>query len=302
MSSPRIDWLAWLQLLRVANVFTAASNVIAGYLLVQRGWEPLLPLLLLILTSVLLYEAGMVLNDVCDVELDAIERPERPIPSGRVTKRAARVVGIALLGGGVFMALTVSWLTLQWRTAQISLALAATIVGYNLGIKSIHWGPLAMGGCRMMSVLLGASVAETLSLAAWVLAGGIGIYTVGLSWLARKEISGINQKELKVGSLLVVFGLSTCCALPAALQGDSLPIAGWIAIWIMLVGLLGFLLGKLLSQPSPQRLRLTVGTLISLFIPIDAAACALAVGWPSGLAVLCLLIPTRILARWTPQT
>ena len=82
MASTRIDWLAWWQLMRAANVFTAASNVIAGFLLVQRDWQPVGPLLLLILASVCLYEAGMMLNDVFDAELDAVERPERPIPVG----------------------------------------------------------------------------------------------------------------------------------------------------------------------------------------------------------------------------
>ncbi len=245
-SVERIDWLAWWQLLRVANVFTAMSNVIAGFLLVHRDWQPILPLMLLVLTSILLYEAGMVLNDACDAELDAKERPERPIPSGRVSKQNALRVGIALLVGGVFTACVVSWLRNQWLTAQISITLAATIVGYNIGVKSAHFGPLAMGGCRFMNVLLGASVGANLVIsteapAAWVYAALIGVYTMGITILARRETES-------------------------------------------------------------SFLRANVTRLIQLFIVFDATVSALAAGWLSGLAVLSLLIPTRLLARKLPMT
>ena len=122
MARCQIDWPAWWQILRAANVFTAISNVIAGFLLVQGDWQPIGPLLLLMLASALLYEAGMVLNDVCDAELDAVERPERPIPSGRISRHAALRVGIGLLVGGVFIAVAVSAFSKQWQTVLFAVA------------------------------------------------------------------------------------------------------------------------------------------------------------------------------------
>src|SRR5215204_3535760 len=98
--------LAWWQLLRAANVFTAASNVIAGFLIVQRHWAPAETLALLIGASACMYLAGMVLNDVYDAELDAAERPERPIPAGHISRTTASSAGWALLTSGVLL----SWL------------------------------------------------------------------------------------------------------------------------------------------------------------------------------------------------
>ena len=77
----------------MGNVFTAASNVIAGFLIASGQWSPAVVLATLIAASACLYAAGMVLNDAFDAELDARERPERPIPSGRIARRAAFAAG-----------------------------------------------------------------------------------------------------------------------------------------------------------------------------------------------------------------
>jgi hypothetical protein len=302
----RIDWLAWWQLLRVANVFTAASNVIAGVLLVQHGWQPTGPLLLAVLASALLYEAGMVLNDVCDSELDAVERPERPIPSGRVSRKNALRVGVALLIGGIFTAHVVTWLTSQWQTIQIAFVLAATIVTYNAGVKSTRWGPLAMGGCRMMNVLLGASVGDNLSTLTghpetWLLAAGIGIYTVGITLIARREAKDSVHSELIAGSVFVLGGLLAIALLPFCLETIAIPLAAWITIYCLLFAVTGNVVYQLLIAHSPF-LGAAVGTFIQVFILIDAAVCALAAGWFAGAIVLCFFFPMRWIARWTPMT
>src|SRR5687768_4648371 len=101
--------LAWWQLLRAANVFTAASNVIAGFLIVQHAWQPADALAALIAASACLYLAGMVLNDVYDAELDARERPERPIPSGRIDRRTASSAAWALLTAGLLLSWLAAW-------------------------------------------------------------------------------------------------------------------------------------------------------------------------------------------------
>ena len=87
--APRDAPLAWRQLLRLGNVFSAASNVIAGWLIARGDWGPTGALALLALGSMLMYAAGMALNDAFDAQRDAELRPERPIPSGAVSRRAA---------------------------------------------------------------------------------------------------------------------------------------------------------------------------------------------------------------------
>src|SRR4051812_37355398 len=94
--------LAYLQLFRLPNVFTAIADVAMGFFLTQPVQsEPWLVFALLVAASSLLYTAGMVLNDVYDMGLDAIERPARPLPSGRIDWAHARRLGYRLLIAGV---------------------------------------------------------------------------------------------------------------------------------------------------------------------------------------------------------
>src|SRR5262245_27933466 len=91
---------AWLQLMRLPNVFTAAADVMMGFLVTHGSLQPTSHFALLAAASCLLYLSGMVLNDVFDADVDANERPDRPIPSGRITKLAAAACGLALLSSG----------------------------------------------------------------------------------------------------------------------------------------------------------------------------------------------------------
>ena len=84
---------AWLELLRLPNVFTAVADVMMGFLVTHATLRPASEFALLVAASCCLYLAGMVLNVVFDVEQDTTERPERPIPSGRITRSAASRLG-----------------------------------------------------------------------------------------------------------------------------------------------------------------------------------------------------------------
>src|SRR5687768_15332070 len=101
--SPRL--LAFAQLLRLPNVFTAFADVglgaaAAGYVSDQPG-----AFLLLLAASGCLYLSGMAWNDYFDRHEDAKARPFRPIPSGRVAPRTALALAAALmLAGGLFAA------------------------------------------------------------------------------------------------------------------------------------------------------------------------------------------------------
>src|SRR5262245_28262042 len=92
--------LPYLQLCRFAAVFTALADIFLGFLLTHPYLSPARDFGLLLVASAGLYLAGMVFNDVFDRELDAVERPSRPIPSGRVSLAAAIRLGAALLAIG----------------------------------------------------------------------------------------------------------------------------------------------------------------------------------------------------------
>lgn len=199
--SPGGAALAWRQLLRLGNVFTAASNVIAGFLLVHGEWKPAGALAALVGASMLLYAAGMALNDAFDAPLDARERPERPIPSGRISRRAAFTVGWSLLAFGLALAAVAGTLAAHIGPIVVAGCLGLTIVLYDRALKFTAAGPAAMGWCRALNVLLGASAAPDFVASepgAWMYAASVGAYTVVLTAIARRETDDSAARRVRV--------------------------------------------------------------------------------------------------------
>jgi 4-hydroxybenzoate polyprenyltransferase len=191
---------SYLELMRVPNVFTAMADVVMGFLFVQAGpqWQPthwdFATLATLIAASSLLYIAGMVLNDAFDVDIDRQERPERPIPSGRISLASASRLGWRLLVLGVAVGACAVFFTGHLRSGVVAAILATAILLYDAWLKRTPLGPVAMGACRTLNVMLGMSAVEvSLHAEYWIVAGAIGVYVAGLTWFARKE-AGEREK------------------------------------------------------------------------------------------------------------
>ncbi|MEV4121919.1 SCO3242 family prenyltransferase [Micromonospora sp. NPDC049645] len=161
--------------------------------------------------SVLLYWAGMAANDWADRRLDAVERPERPIPSGRVTPAAAVGLAAGLTAAGVGLAAAVG----GRRAAALAVPLAATIWGYDLMAKNTAAGPAVMAACRGLDVLLGASGGRmTRALPA---AATVAAHTWTVTALSRREVTGADAalpKRTLAGTALVA--ASAAVAVPGA--------------------------------------------------------------------------------------
>ncbi|WP_435206645.1 SCO3242 family prenyltransferase [Micromonospora sp. bgisy143] len=161
--------------------------------------------------SVLLYWAGMAANDWADRRLDAEERPERPIPSGRVTPTAALGLAAGLTAAGVGLAAAVG----GRRAAALAVPLAASIWGYDLLAKNTAAGPAVMAACRGLDVLLGASggrLARALPSAATVAA-----HTWTVTALSRREVSGADAAlPMRTLAGTAVVAASAAVAVPGA--------------------------------------------------------------------------------------
>jgi 4-hydroxybenzoate polyprenyltransferase len=145
---------AYLQLMRPANIITAMADIMAGFagsgMVIQsltEGTDTSLTvrsLLLLLISTIGLYGGGVVFNDVFDAKLDALERPERPIPSGRASLQGAILLGIVLLLLGVLAAFLVSAIS-----GIIATGIAALALLYDkYGKHHPFLGPINMGACR----------------------------------------------------------------------------------------------------------------------------------------------------------
>lgn len=174
----------YLELIRLPGMFTAHADIVAAFMIAGPGFERINILFLLLLSSSCFFSAGMALNDYFDYWIDSIERPQRPIPSGRISRSSALATGLGLLLAGICFAFLAGI-----RPFYISLALTAAILLYD-GLLKDHpvIGPLTMASCRYFNFLMGLCI---LPFKGWVLIPLMtGIYIFGVTILSRKEAKG----------------------------------------------------------------------------------------------------------------
>ncbi|MEU2574662.1 SCO3242 family prenyltransferase [Streptomyces anulatus] len=152
--APRQRLRAWAELLRVSALFSVPGDALAGAAAVGR--RPGRGTALAIGASLCLYEAGMALNDWADRDEDAVDRPHRPIPSGRISPAAALGAAGALTAAGLALAARAGRPALTVATG-----LAATVWAYDLHLKHTKAGPAAMAAARSLDLLLGATATAT---------------------------------------------------------------------------------------------------------------------------------------------
>jgi len=201
---------AYLELMRPANIVTAFADILAGFavaggVIIFTGEAALFShegLWWLLLSTFGLYGGGVVFNDVFDAELDAVERPERAIPSGRVTKFQASLLGTLLHLIGVITAFQVN------QTAGfIAITIAMLTIIYDSKAKhSVVFGPLFMGLCRGGNLLLGISIVPGILFQSWFLAFIPIVYIASITLISRGEVSGGNKMHgyIAVGMLTTV--------------------------------------------------------------------------------------------------
>ncbi|MCX5253238.1 UbiA family prenyltransferase [Streptomyces canus] len=166
---------AWAELLRLPALFTVPGDALAGAAAVSARPTP--RTLLAIASSLCLYEAGMALNDWADRDVDAVERPHRPLPSGRIRPAAALGAACALTGAGLSLAACAGRPALT-----VAVPLAATVWAYDLALKNTPAGPFAMATARGLDLLLGAAATA-----------GAGVVGTGPSG-SRAGMDGVGRK------------------------------------------------------------------------------------------------------------
>lgn len=299
VQSPRAR--AYLELVRLPNLFTAVGDIVAGYLIVSRGvdvsWRDLV---ILMLASVCLYTGGVVLNDYFDRDVDAVERPERPIPSGRIHARDALKLGVRLLGLGCVLAVGVGIPSLL-----VAVLLAGCIVLYDAKGKRIEYvGSLNMGACRFLNVILGASgvVAYDAStpVESWLwfalpVALIVFVYISAVTLLATGEVWGGNRtiSSLVFGALLVVIGGVLWLGFSDRLVEPiwSYPFLALFAAATLLV------VGRVVGSPTAPNIRTAIKTCVLSLILLDAAIVAGVGGLGFGVGIALLLVPALYAAR-----
>jgi 4-hydroxybenzoate polyprenyltransferase len=245
--------------------------------------------------SVCLYWAGMAANDWADRELDATERPERPIPSGRVSPQTALCTAVGLTGLGLTLAAAAG----GRRALAVAVPLAGAVWTYDLAWKNTRHGPAGMAVCRGLDVLLGASpghVASALRPAAVVAA-----HTYALTALSRKEVSG-TTRGLPTATLAATAVLAAAASVPSRAgtsAGRRFGVAATIAAWY--AAAFGVAQRRVLRAPTAPHVRAAVGAGITALPALQGALTAAAGAPGPGLAVaLAAPVGRRLARRMSP--
>jgi 4-hydroxybenzoate polyprenyltransferase len=315
--------LSWLRLCRAPNVFTALADVSMGFLIARRSLDEIGVFASLAGASACLYVAGMVLNDVFDLEIDRRERPFRPLPSAQIGLKTARVFGFGLLIVGVILGVAAGYLATEkdavafpWRSGAISLLLAGSVLLYDGLLKKTPLGPLGMGLCRFFNVLLGLSVAQLAPGPSWLLhydfveflpAVGIGMYIVGVTWFAKGEAGRSPLPSLLGGMGVMVAGVAIVGWWGSLIHAQRFhPGINVTYFWILLLVMLVVGQRRCLEavlDPEPPLVQVAVKQCIFSLILLDAAITVFGSGRPAfGFGIALLIIPTMLLGRWVYST
>ncbi|MFE0025652.1 SCO3242 family prenyltransferase [Amycolatopsis sp. NPDC059021] len=277
---------ALAELVRAPAALTVPGDALAGA--AAAGWPFGRRTLPLSVASVLLYWAGMALNDYADRAVDATERPERPIPSGRVSPAAALGLAIGLTGGGIGVAAVTGGV----RALRVAVPLAATVWAYDLLLKATSWGPVTMAAARALDVLLGAGGARVAVSPALI----VGVHTLAVTVVSRSEVDGAKPVVPAAALTATVgAGLATC------LGGTANPVttsafAGTYAVTT------GRALCDAVRDPSAPRVRHAVGTGISGMIPLQAGLIVRTGARRAALGVAAAFPLARLLGRKVSPT
>lgn len=286
---------AYLQLMRPANIVTAWADILLGYAaagavavgisnldFITLGW--------LILATTGLYGGGVVFNDVCDAQLDAIERPERPIPSGKATLSGAIALGILLLAMAIIAAAMVSQLS-----AILAIIVATCAITYDKWSKHHTFlGPLNMGLCRGGNLLLGVSAIPFAVGNHWYLALIPIIYIAAITAIAQGEVQGGKRVTGIIAIALIAIVIGSILSLGLLPEYALLITLPFLALFTALV-LPSFI--KAAINPEPKLIQIAVKAGILSLIVLDAAIATGFSNWIYGLLLLALLPLSRFLAR-----
>ncbi|GAB4033839.1 UbiA-like protein EboC [Spirosoma gilvum] len=283
---------ALLSLTRPANLVTSVADVLAGMAIAGYFLIPdfdLAPLAWLCLSTIGLYGGGVVFNDVFDAELDAIERPERPIPSGVVSKQAAIGLGSGLLAVGILASFWVN------QTAgYLAVAISAAALIYDRFGKHHNWlGPVNMGLCRGLNLLLGISILPD-QVMPWTWVGLVPIvYIAAITMISRGEVHGGSPITLRVAGLLYALVIGCVAALAQWRQqlGTAFP-------FLVLFGYSIFPpLWRAVKEPIGRNIGMAVKAGVLSLIVMNAAWVAAFASFPLALIVFLLLPLSRFLAK-----
>ncbi|MGB0646399.1 MAG: UbiA family prenyltransferase [Bradymonadia bacterium] len=283
----------WLALIRLPAIFSAPADVIGAMGLaaaIEVDIE-IIQMLQLMLVALLLYMSGMITNDIFDLDVDAVERPERPLPSGRIRATHAWRVALAMQLAALLIAVGVSP-----TTGVCAAILCALTYVYNGVTKATPVGPLVMGLCRGANVCLGLSVLPSFGLAnqSWLMVLTIVLYIWSVTLVSRYEVfePGQDLKARVAVTRLRLSGFLAFIYFPLSCHAIwwTCLILGMLPLWLNVSGF------RFRQLDGPVKLEVIRG--LQGILVVYISLCVVMGGYLFALSLLGLLLLGRQAGRW----
>lgn len=253
-------------------------------------------LLLLTTTSILLYVVGIIINDYRDLEIDRKERPDRPLPAGKISPRSALAFVFFAAISAIFLATLVSI-----PSVLLAVILLITIIAYDCWLKNNFLGYFAIALARVINVVLGYSAGITLLISNQneitrlsVILISTFLYVTAISYISRKEVESSPKKsnfQISIVLLSLIPAILTFFTLMGVFKWDL-----FLSLIIFIGMLIKSLVGKY-GSPNPEVAKKIVRNLVLSIIILDSTFLSGTLGFAYGLSLLVLLIPAVILSR-----
>ncbi|MDW0165503.1 MAG: UbiA family prenyltransferase [Nitrososphaeraceae archaeon] len=287
----------YLALVRLPNLFTLPSNILVGMATVSSLAFTLTSFsqfLLLVTISVLLYCVGIVLNDLYDFDIDKKERPNRPLPSGKISRRSAIVLVAIFSTLALILSLQVSFSTLV-----ISSILFSVIFGYDKYLKNTYAGPFTIASARVMNILLGTSVSlrsvdsysQIVTLTFILIITFVYVSLIG--FISRYEVHGFSDNtKLLLPPAIVATVISSIIlfTLMGFFKLESLIILSLFS-FIMIISF-----SRIYRRDSGRTQQIVRNMILSIIV-LDSTFLTGIIGIELGLVVLTLMAPLLVLAN-----
>lgn len=283
----------YLRLMRPANIITAIADILAGIAIAGYFSSNAIearPVILLVAATIGLYGGGVVFNDVFDAKLDSIERPERPIPSGLISVTGATLFALLLLIAGITAASLVHEGGVLSISGILAVATAACAVVYDKwGKHHSTIGPVNMGLCRGLNLLLGISIISAAVGQYWYIGFVPVIYIAAITMISRGEVHGGSKRTLYAATGLYLIVI--CSILSIALYHHNTILT---VIFIALFAYMIFpALSRAIKNPSGPLIGKAVKAGVIALILMNASWAA-AFGLPWVALIILLLLPLSL--------
>lgn len=252
--------LGLIELARPVNCLIGFCSILAAAFVARGALAPLRDVMVAGLSGMFILAGGNAINDVLDVDIDRINRPMRPLPSGRISRRLA-----VMEAGFLFFVGVISGGTIGRLVGGIALLAVGLLILYSAWLKrTVLWGNLSVSALGGLAFLYGGLAAERMR-AAWVPAILAFFFHFGREVLKDMEdVEG--DRSAQANTFPVRFGLRRASLLAMLIYGvlvflSPVPFLLGLYRWPYLVvvvlgvdGVVAYAIGSLWKDRSPRNL------------------------------------------------